>query len=342
MPIRIGSGTRSLRDMVRAGVSLPALMQLMGHADIRDYTAVCAKSRRKTFTSSIRAQWRSWFGRFRGSRHEAHRASSRLQHPLAPVFDRAIDSICTALGPESRRQYQGTVIRNFLRYLGTTHPEVTSLEQLQRDPHLLGWMSCLRSQTPPLATSTYILRLIILRPVLDELAWTEQLPHLARLIRREDIPRQPATTCTPAHDRAGSASAAGVRQAQRCGSECVFVDPLYRHAHRRMCRFIFRLPALNWSRSAGHSRAARQTPKRTHGPGGFIGSGRYSPLTLLSLPRSATSGWPPPGQAHHQEWPGCATPSIPSPCLSLSGPFNTYSASPDAPYLRHRDASRRR
>jgi site-specific recombinase XerD len=122
---------------------------------------------------------------------------SRVKHPLAPVFERAIDSICTAHGPESRRQYQGIVIRNFLRYLGTTHPELTSLEQLQRDPHLLGWMSCLRSQTPRLATSTYILRLIILRPVLDELAWTEQLPHLAHLIRREDIPRRPQRLARP-------------------------------------------------------------------------------------------------------------------------------------------------
>jgi integrase len=125
-------------------------------------------------------------------------------HRLAPLFERAIDSVCAALGPESRRQYRGTVIRNFLRYLGTAHPEVESLQQLQRDPHLLGWMSYLRCQTPPLATSTYILRLIILRPVLDELAWTEQLPQLAHLIRREDIPREPqrlARPLTAEHDR---------------------------------------------------------------------------------------------------------------------------------------------
>jgi site-specific recombinase XerD len=120
-----------------------------------------------------------------------------VKHPLAPVFERAIDSICTALSPGTRRQYRTTVIRNFLRYLGAAHTEVTSLEQLQRDPHLLGWMSSLRSQTPPLATSTLILRLIILRPVLDELAWTEQLPQLARLIRREDIPRQPQRLARP-------------------------------------------------------------------------------------------------------------------------------------------------
>src|SRR5512135_1844548 len=118
-------------------------------------------------------------------------------HPLTPLFERAIDSVCAGLGSDSRRQYDGTVIRNFLKYLGTVHPEVKSLEQLRRDPHLLGWMSHLRCQTPPLATSTYILRLIILRPVLDELAWTQQLPQLAHLIRREDIPRQPQRLARP-------------------------------------------------------------------------------------------------------------------------------------------------
>ena len=38
-----------------------------------------------------------------------------LQHPLAPVFDRAIDALGMALSPESIRQYRGTV-RKFLTY----------------------------------------------------------------------------------------------------------------------------------------------------------------------------------------------------------------------------------
>jgi len=119
-----------------------------------------------------------------------------LPHPLAPLFDRAVDSLCTALGPASQCLYRGTV-RNFLSYLSTAHPEVNSLEHLRRDPHILGWMSCLRSQTPALATSTYITRLIVLRPLLTELAWTEQLPQLARLIRREDIPHPPQRLARP-------------------------------------------------------------------------------------------------------------------------------------------------
>ena len=121
---------------------------------------------------------------------------SPLPHPLASVFDRAVDSLCAALGPESHRQYRGTV-RNFLCYLGTAHPEVTSLDQLRREPHLLGWMSRLRSQVPLLAAASYINRLILLRPLLTELAWTEHLPQLARLIRREDIPHPPQRLARP-------------------------------------------------------------------------------------------------------------------------------------------------
>ncbi|MBA0085296.1 MAG: tyrosine-type recombinase/integrase, partial [Acidobacteria bacterium Pan2503] len=113
-----------------------------------------------------------------------------LQHPLAPFFDRAVDSFCVALSHESIRQYRGTV-RNFLSYLGADHPGVQRLDQLRREPHILGWMSRLHSQVPPLGTASYIIRLITLRPILNELAWIEQLPELAHLLRREDIPHAP-------------------------------------------------------------------------------------------------------------------------------------------------------
>jgi integrase len=113
-----------------------------------------------------------------------------LPHPLAPVFDRAIDSLCVALSPSATGHYR-TTVRHFLRYLGAAHPQVNSLDQLRRDPHLLGWMSRLRALSPPLATAYYINLLITLRAVFIELAWTQQLPLLAHLIRREDIPRPP-------------------------------------------------------------------------------------------------------------------------------------------------------
>src|SRR5271165_3383818 len=65
------------------------------------------------------------------------------------------------------------------------------LDQLRREPHILGWMSRLRSQSPPLATASCINLLIPLRCIFNELTWTEQLSELAHLIRREDIPRLP-------------------------------------------------------------------------------------------------------------------------------------------------------
>jgi hypothetical protein len=70
-----------------------------------------------------------------------------LEHPLAQQFQRAAESLTTALGESSVGEYHGTV-HLFLTYLGTHHPQVRSLERLHRDPHILGWLAQLRSITP--------------------------------------------------------------------------------------------------------------------------------------------------------------------------------------------------
>jgi integrase len=119
-----------------------------------------------------------------------------LQHPLAPAFARAVESLCTALTPSSARNYN-MVVRHFLVYLGAEYPEVTRIKQLRRDPRILGWMACLRAQITLLATATCIGRLFALRTVLNELAWANKLPDLAQLLRREDIPRTPHTLPRP-------------------------------------------------------------------------------------------------------------------------------------------------
>ena len=85
-----------------------------------------------------------------------------LQHPLAPAFARAVESLSTALSSSTTRNYN-IAVRNFLVYLAADHPEVTSLDQLRRDPHALGWMSRMRAHIPPLATATCIARLIVRR-----------------------------------------------------------------------------------------------------------------------------------------------------------------------------------
>src|SRR5260370_3657281 len=113
-----------------------------------------------------------------------------LQHPLTPVFDRAVDSFSVALRPETIRHYRGTA-HHFLRFLGLAYPQVNGLVQLRREPHILGWMSHLRSKVRPLSTASYINQLIALRSLFNELAWSEELAELVRLIRREDFPRPP-------------------------------------------------------------------------------------------------------------------------------------------------------
>jgi integrase len=119
-----------------------------------------------------------------------------LQHPLAPGFARAVESLSTALSPATERNYN-IAVRSFLVYLGAEYPRVTGLEQLHRDPHILGWMSRMRAQTPPLAAATCIGRLIAVRAICNELAWTHKLAELAHLIRREDIPRTPQSLPRP-------------------------------------------------------------------------------------------------------------------------------------------------
>lgn len=119
-----------------------------------------------------------------------------LRHPLAPVFAHAVESLCTALAPSSRRNYS-IVVRIFLVYLGKEYPAVTRLDQLRRDPHIVGWMAHLRAQNPPLATATCIGRLFALRTIFHELARTSHLAELSYLLLREDIPRSPHTLPRP-------------------------------------------------------------------------------------------------------------------------------------------------
>ena len=119
-----------------------------------------------------------------------------LQHPLSPVFAHAVASLCTALTTGSKRQYD-IVVRSFLVYLGREYPAVTRLEQLRRDPHILGWMAHLRAQNPPLTTATCIGRFFALRTIFHELARTSHLAQLTHLLLREDIPRSPHTLPRP-------------------------------------------------------------------------------------------------------------------------------------------------
>jgi hypothetical protein len=119
-----------------------------------------------------------------------------LRHQLESRFARSAQSLTTALSDATRRLYEGT-FRNFLRYLAAHYPEVSRLEQLQRDPHILGWLADLRSHTPPLAKITIALRVTFLHRMLQDLAWNEQIPTLAHLLSRADVPRRDENSPRP-------------------------------------------------------------------------------------------------------------------------------------------------
>ena len=110
-------------------------------------------------------------------------------HPLTKFFRPAVESVTTSLGDASVTSYRGTV-RHFLTYLGAQYPQVHSLDRLRRDPHILGWLALLRSHNPPMATITRANYVIYLRRLLEELAWTQQLPALTHLLGRDDVPRK--------------------------------------------------------------------------------------------------------------------------------------------------------
>jgi integrase len=126
-----------------------------------------------------------------------------LVHPLTEVFFAAIQSVTTSMSDSSKGRYR-TTSEYFLRYLGEHDPSIRALEQLRRDPHILGWLTWLSSQHPPLVKSTRSLHVISLRRLMEELAWLHERPALVRLFHPDDVP-QPAARfprpLTPEQDR---------------------------------------------------------------------------------------------------------------------------------------------
>ena len=126
-----------------------------------------------------------------------------LDHPLAEVFFAAIESVTTSMSSSTKGRYR-TTTEYFLRFLGKHHPRVRTLQQLRRDPHILGWLKWLSSQKPPLVKSTRSLHVISLRRLTEELAWLQDLPALVRLFHPDDVPQRDARfprPLTPEQDR---------------------------------------------------------------------------------------------------------------------------------------------
>jgi len=126
-----------------------------------------------------------------------------LHHPLAEVFFAGIDSVTTSMSDSSKGRYRSTA-EYFLRFLGKHYPGVRTLEQLRRDPHILGWLKWLSARKPPLFKSTRSLHVVSLRRLTEELAWLYDVPALVRLFHPDDVPQRDARfprPLTPEQDR---------------------------------------------------------------------------------------------------------------------------------------------
>jgi len=110
-----------------------------------------------------------------------------LPHPLfAEIFEARIQALATTLRPPTVHSYR-VAARRFLWYLQSDFPQLGSLSELCRDPHLLGWFQKLRQQHPPLSAGTRQLYLLKLRRLLYETN-SDGHPVQRGLIVSADIP----------------------------------------------------------------------------------------------------------------------------------------------------------
>ena len=161
-------------DMIRAGVSLPALMRLMGHA----HTERAQTHPHHTTLHSAHAS-----GRIRrvcacgGSTHARGAKSAvmkRPSNPLSEALQARVRLLETTLAPGTITGYRHT-LRLFISFLHSQFPEIRQPAQLSRDPHMLVWIEHLwmmrvHGSGPPLRQHTWAAPLIRLRKLLDLLA----------------------------------------------------------------------------------------------------------------------------------------------------------------------------
>src|SRR5260370_1424575 len=150
-------------------------------------------SPQKKSTGNMPSPWHNTSGAFPLFRHETSPTPAPSIGITVCPFG-AISYHCSRRW--NQKAHEGT-FRSFLRYLAVHHPEVSRLKQLQRDPHILGWLADLRSHTPPLAKITIAIRVTFLHRMLEDLAWNEQIPTLAHLLSRADVPRREETSPRP-------------------------------------------------------------------------------------------------------------------------------------------------
>ena len=85
------------------------------------------------------------------------------------ILEEQLQVMAATLRPRTIKNYRVHANR-FLRYLHRSYPDLETPEQLQRKPHILGWLRSLAQENPPLSSKSRRAALICIRRLLDDLA----------------------------------------------------------------------------------------------------------------------------------------------------------------------------
>ena len=105
---------------------------------------------------------------------------------LDRILQEQLQILAATLKPATIRYYRVQTNR-FVRYLHLNYPEIQSPGQLQRNPHVLGWLRSLAEDDHPLTNRSRRAALICMRRLFDDLA-DNGYPVREALILSQDLP----------------------------------------------------------------------------------------------------------------------------------------------------------
>jgi len=181
------------RDMLCNGLSLPALMHLMGHSKIQNHHDLCATHRRRGSTGNMPTPWLNTSGAF-----------LRFSHETSPTPPPSIGiTVCTfgAISHHCAQRCNQKALRGDVPQLpllfGGALPRGLPARATATRPAHSGLAGGSTLPYSPLAKITIALRVTFLHRMLQDLAWNEQIPTLAHLLSRADVPRRDENSPRP-------------------------------------------------------------------------------------------------------------------------------------------------
>ena len=169
-------------DMVRAGISLPALQHLMGHSQIHTTMLYVELAPQDV--------WREYARAVANRTHlpvPLRKCHETIQTELwNKSFRHRSTTLSLTLQPFTVVKYQ-YVARYFVGYLRAAFPQVRRLSQLRRDPHMLGLFRWLCELRPPIGNH-YAPATSALSPPIVKRPGRSRPPLQPGLIIPEDLP----------------------------------------------------------------------------------------------------------------------------------------------------------